>query len=121
MMNQKEYSELHKHLSLENEVKEKEKVLDAFHRVKKGESFSLNDLQIVGRTIAENSHLKYPDREHSMHDTIFFLERDINSSKENVGKSKKRLKKRGIDLDRLRRQRRIYQEKQRQTEKGIES
>ena len=119
-MNQKEYSELHKHLSLENEVKEKEKVLDAFHRVKKGEGFSLNDLQIVGRTIAENSHSNYHDRGHSINDSIFILERDVNSTKDHVSKSKKRLKKRGMDLDRLRRQRRIYQEKQRQADMGIE-
>lgn len=116
-MNAKQYEGIWKHLSLEHELAEKEKVVDAFVRVQKGERFSLHDLEVVKNELIERQG-KLFDEEINMHGIIHSLEKDISSSKDNVSLSRRRLKKRGVDLERLRRQMRLQQERIRQ--EGIE-
>ncbi len=114
MIHQQEYNEIKKHLSLEHKLQEQEEVIEAFRRVKEGGKFSINDLQIVQRTLMEQSNVSYRDRTLDLGDAIFMLERESELTKDMVSKSRKRLKKRGLDLDRLRRQRRLQHEKMRQ-------
>ena len=110
-MNQKDYSEIKKHITLEHEQAEEEKIVEAFKRVKKGEKFNLVDLQTVYKVLSEQPNVSSNDRVHNMDNTITLLEHRSSMTRENVSLSKKRLRKRGLDLDRLRRQRRLQQEK----------
>src|SRR5690625_2083902 len=110
-MNQKEYSEIKKHITLEHEQAEEEKLIDAFHRVKKGDKFSLGDLQSVHKFLSELPYAGSKDQVHNMDNTITLLEHRSSLTRESVSLSKKKLKKRGLDLDRVRRQRRVQQEK----------
>ncbi len=110
-MNQKDYSEIEKQITLEHEQAEQEKVIDAFRRVKHGKKFSLGDLQTVQKFLSEQANVHSKDRVHSMDNTISLLEHNSSMTRESISLSKKKLKKRGLDLDRVRRQRRIEQEK----------
>lgn len=116
-MNHKEYGELKKHLSLEHELEEKEKVVDAFRRVKKGERFSFNDLEVVRKELFRQQG-DYKNGGLNMNEAIYVLEKDISVSREKISNSKRRLKKRGLDLERLRRQRRLHLQREMQKEKN---
>lgn len=112
-MNVKQYSELMKHLSIEKESQEKEDVLKSIRKVQEGKSVSVKDLDVTREYLNKKSlnHDKGLDLNYLTLD----LEKDVVDSKENVAKSKQRVKRRGLDLERLRRQRRIYQN---ETHKG---
>lgn len=112
-MNVKQYSELMKHLSIEKESQEKEDVLKSIRKVQEGKSVSVKDLDVTREYLNKKSlsHDKGLDLNYLTLD----LEKEVVDSKENVAKSKQRVKRRGLDLERLRRQRRIYQN---ETHKG---
>lgn len=118
-MNQKEYSEIKKHVLLEHEQAGEEKHIDSFRRVKEGKKFSLNDLQIVHKFLSEQPAVKSRDQIHNMNDAIGLLEHRTSMTRENISSSKKRLRKRGLDLDRLRRQRRLQQDKERKDKEKV--
>lgn len=106
-MNAKQYSELMKHLSKQREVEEKEKLLSSVQRVRDGMMVTVEDLDRVREYLNQNvySHKKEID----LHHVEASLENDVVKDKNNVKKSKERLKRVGIDLDRIKRFRRIHQ------------
>lgn len=110
-MNLKEYNEIKKHILLEHAYEEDKKVLDSFQRVKEGKNISVNDLHVVQKTLANQPNVNSPDRVHNLDENIQLLEHRANISKDNISQSNKRLKKRGLDIDRLRRQRKLQHEK----------
>lgn len=112
-MNVKQYSELMKHLSIEKESQEKEDVLKSIRKVQEGKSVSVKDLDVTREYLNKKS-LSH-DKELDLNYLTLDLEKEVVDSKENVAKSKQRVKRRGLDLERLRRQRRIYQN---ETHKG---
>ena len=106
-MNAQQYSELMKHLSKERKVKEKEKLLSALKRVRLGERVSVQDLDRVREYVNLNS-LDHTKKMNISHLSIE-LEQDVYKEKDDVERSKNRLKRKGIDLKRLRRMRRVHQ------------
>ena len=119
-MNHKQYLDIKNHILLEHAYEEDKKVLDAFHRVREGKKFSVNDLHVVQKTLANQPNVRSPDRVHSLDENILLLEHRANISRDNISQSSKRLKKRGLDIDRLRRQRRLQHEKQKRKKEELE-
>src|SRR5690625_3973146 len=112
-MNVKQYSELMKHLSIENDAKEKDDILRAVRNVQEGKNVSVKDLDVTREYINKQSLSN--DKGMDLNYLALDLEEQVVHSKEDVKKSKQRVKRRGLDLERLRRQRRIYQN---ETHKG---
>lgn len=110
-MNQKEYGQVRKHMLLEQELEEQEEIIQAFKRVQKGEKFSLHDLRIVERTLVDRSKSGYKEKVFNFDNIISVLEQEIEHTRGFVTGSRRKLRKRRLDLDRLRRQRRLQQEK----------
>lgn len=112
-MNVKQYSELMKHLSIEKDAKEKADILRAVRNVQEGKSVSVKDLDVTREYLNKQSLSN--DKGMDLNYLALDLEEQVVHSKEDVKKSKQRVKRRGLDLERLRRQRRIYQN---ETHKG---
>lgn len=113
-MDAKDYSALWKQFTLEQELEEKEDIIDSFRRVESGEGFSLDDLEVVRKTLAERK--EGAGRTINMRNMIHNLEVDVGSTREYATTSKRRLRKRGIDLDRMRKQMRLQHERKRKFE-----
>ena len=118
-MYSKQRSEIKKHLELEENMKRLESVMNAFDRVKSGKSFNLTDLKIVQeefkKLYGENNsnNLNF---EHA----IYRVTREINDVNEVVQVSKKRLRRKGVNLERLRRQQRDLRLNKLKEEKVVE-
>lgn len=110
-MNYKEYDEVKKQIIMDKEIEEQEEVIDAFYRVRDGRNVSLNDLQTVQKVLSESSVGSSKERVHNFKDTISVLEHRTVQSKEKASLQRKKLKRRGMDMDKIRRQRRLEQEK----------
>lgn len=110
VMNAKQYTKLMKHLSKQREMKEKEKLLSSVQRVRDGRVVTVEDLDRVREFVNQNvySHKKEVDLSHVERN----LENDVLEDKNNVKKSKERLKRSGIDLERIKRFRRMQQHEQ---------
>ena len=110
-MNQKEYGQVREHMLLEQELEEKEEIVQAFKRVRRGENFSLHDLHIVERTLVDRSKSGYKEKVFNFDNIISVLEQEIEHTRGFVAGSRRKLRKRRLELDQLRRQRRLQQEK----------
>lgn len=110
-VNYKEYNEIKKQIIMDKEIDEQEKVIDAFYRVREGNNVSLNDLQTVHKVLSESHMGSSKERVHNFKDTISVLEHRSFQTKEKASLQKRKLKRRGMDMDKIRRQRRLEQEK----------
>lgn len=120
-MHIKEYTELMKHLSIEQEWEEKKRLVNSVRKVQDGKNVSLEDVERI-RTVVERNAW-HRSKGVNLNYIAIQLERDVSLSKEKVSKSKQKMKRKGLDLERLRRQRRIQQVrefKERTVEKEME-
>lgn len=120
-MHIKEYTELMKHLNIEQEWEEKKRLVNSVRKVQDGKNVSLEDVERI-RTVVERNAW-HRSKGVNLNYIAIQLERDVSLSKEKVFKSKQKMKRKGLDLERLRRQRRIQQVrefKERTVEKEVE-
>lgn len=119
MVMTKRYSGVRKEQDLEREIEEKENVLNAFQRVKNGKSFTLTDLKVVQRELIRQRGDGYKGTL-SMNQAIQNINKEISISKESSHHTKRRMKKRRQDIERLKRQQRLQQQKKLEQEREME-
>lgn len=103
--------------ALKEELKEKEKDVLSIRRVQEGKSVSIKDLDRV-RRVAERKTLS-SSKGINLNYIALELEKEVHLSKNSLKRSKENMKRRGIDLERVGRQRRIHQVKE-LNEKNLE-
>lgn len=106
-------------MTLEHELEEHEKIIESFRRVKEGKKFSLYDLHVVSCTLMERSKCGLKEKVFNLENIISILEHEGELMNEVVSGYSRKMRIRRLDLDRIRRQRRLQDEKMRK-EKGLE-
>ncbi|QNK89104.1 hypothetical protein H7992_05105 [Sporosarcina sp. resist] len=115
-MNHIQYRVLYKCFVLELKHVESVKWMDAFRRVKKGEGFSNEDIQLVAGYYAKHESRNFRMEQSSrlsMEDSITTLDFEVSGQKEGLASVQKKLKVNGINLDLIRRQIRLKVQKER--------
>lgn len=116
-MNHKSYSEEIQQKLLEAELENEQEIIDSFKRVVKGKNITKKDLNIVDRVMSEQSKIGEAT---SIEKTLDSLQKENVAKTEKVNKSRKRLRKKRVDQDRLRKQRHIRHEKKLNQEREME-
>jgi len=114
-MNQKSYKAEYEQQLLEAQLDEEEYIADTFQRVIKGENVSEKDLKLVERVKKERGHT---GRDVDSAKVLRDIEKGLSERRSVVAKNRKVLKKRRLERDRVRRQRRLQHERRRAS--GVE-
>lgn len=113
------YSDVRKEQDLEKEIEEKENVLNAFQRVKNGKAFTLKDLKVVQRELIRQRGEVFKGTL-NIDQAMQNVQQEINLSKTSSHHTKRRMRKRRQDVERLKRQQRLQQQKKLEQEKTLD-
>lgn len=116
-MSEKNYEEVEKVYEFLQEQLERQEKLDAFIRVAEGTKLSVNDLEIIKKEMEQN---RSGSKTFNLKQMVTTLSDELESSKDDEGKHRKKLRKKGSDLERLRRQRRLQVQRERRAKKTEE-
>lgn len=106
----KTQSEIQKERELERERSIKEDTLNAVHRVRKNEYFTVNDLKKVKKELRRQKELGFKNA-NSLDSVASNLQKEISHSSSNAHVHKRRMRRRRQDIDRFKRQQKLQMQK----------
>lgn len=106
----KTQAEIQKERELEREKSIKEDTLNAVHRVRKNEYFTVNDLKKVQKELRRQKDLGFKNA-NSLDNVASNLQKEISHSSSNAHVHKRRMRRRRQDIDRFKRQQKLQMQK----------
>lgn len=100
------YNDLERLIYLENQLASEDRILEAFLNVKRGDRFSLEDLQIVQKMLAAQTNVLSNERHFNLSNTIVLLRERVVKLSDRVSNAESKVMKNnyavsGMEKERL--------------------